>query len=235
MRKFIGLVTTLSFAGMSAASLTACNDNQVSYEPKPVYAGEKASLPAVPTVGKKPVKDGDAYTVWGASYHMRSRVHHRSIANQDIEVVGYVVKTNLPDAPKCAVHRMGKEDPEDCKPPVPTFWVGDTMDAPLNESIKVMGWASNYAQIYDTIKELKKRKRLNRKDEEPLTDARWGVQIPDPLPVKGAKVKVGGSFSTTFTKATSGAEADPIMGIITYDKIEYLEEAKEVASLPGMR
>ena len=235
MRKFIRSITTLSIASIVAVSSVACNNNEIAYEPKPAYAGEKATLPAVPTIGKTPVKDGDAYTVWGASYYMRSRVHNRSVANQDIEIVGYIVKTNLPDAPKCAVHRMGREDPEDCRPPIPTFWIGDTKDAPLNESIKVMGWASNYAQIYDTIKELKRRARRRQKNKEPLTDARWGVQIPDPLPVKGAKVRVGGQFSTTFTKATSGAEADPIMGILTFDKIEYLEKADEVASLPGMR
>ena len=44
-----------------------------------------------------------------------------------------------------------------------------------------------------------------------------------------------GNYSTAFTRATSGTEADPIMGILTYDGIEYQEEPPELATLPGMR
>ena len=108
-------------------------------------------------------------------------------------------------------------------------------DAPLDETIRVMGWASNFAQIYDAIKEYKKRERSRKTDQEPLSDAFWGVNIPNPLPVKGAKVTVKGNYATTFTKATTGVVSDPLMGVMTYDSIEYQEKPDEVATLPGMR
>ena len=228
-------VFKLGFIGLLATSFLGCGGDEAAYVPKPAYTGEKANLPPVSNVPTHAIKAGDAYTVWGASYHLRSRVHRRSIANKDIKITGYIVKTNLPDAPECAVHETGKEDPEGCVAPVPTFWIADSADADLKDSIKVMGWASNFAQLYDAIKEYKKRERLRKQDAEPLLDAFWGVKLPDPLPVKGAKVTVQGNYATTFTKATTGAEADPVMGILTYDSVEYHEAPDEKATLPGMR
>jgi hypothetical protein len=219
-------------------TVAGCGPEEVPYVPKPAYAGEKASLPGVASVPKKTIKEGDAYTVWGASYYLRSRVHHKDVEGKDMKITGYIVKTTLPEAPKCAVHETGKADPEGCVAPIPAFWVGDTKDAPLTECVKIMGWASNYAQLYDAIKEFKKRaakKVKSKKDEEPVSDAFWGVKIPDPLPVAGAKVTVKGSYGTTFTKATSGAEADPIMGLLTFEDITYIEPPTEKASLPGMK
>ena len=70
---------------------------------------------------------------------------------------------------------------------------------------------------------------------EAVTDNFWGVKIPDPLPVKGAKVTVKGDYATTFTKATSGTVADPIMGVMTYEEIETVEQGAEIATLPGMK
>lgn len=221
--------------GLAALSSLGCTNDEVAYEPKPAYTGEKANLPPVGQVPQKPVKQGEAYTVWGAGYHLRSRVYTRDINGKDIQLTGYIVKTNLPDAPECAVHETGKGDPEGCEPPIPTFWLGDTPDAPLDETIRVMGWASNFAQIYDAIKEYKKRERSRKTDQEPLSDAFWGVNIPNPLPVKGAKVTVKGNYATTFTKATTGVVSDPLMGVMTYDSIEYQEKPDEVATLPGMR
>jgi hypothetical protein len=221
-----------------ATSLQACGGEEVKYEPKPAYTGDKANLPAVPNVPQNPIKVGDAYTTWGASYHLRSRVYNATIAGKDIKLTGYIVKTNLPDAPECAVHETGKADPEDCKAEIPTFWIADSPTAELKDSIKVMGWASNYAQIYDAIKEFKKREKVKPnpdKPEEPVMDGFWGVAIPNPLPVKGAKVTVKGEYKTTFTKATSGAVADPVMGVLTYDSLEYLEKPTEKATLPGMK
>jgi hypothetical protein len=61
------------------------------------------------------------------------------------------------------------------------------------------------------------------------------VKIPSPLPVAGYKVTVKGSYSTTFTKATSGAEADPIMGLLTFEELTFLEQPTELATLPGMK
>jgi hypothetical protein len=212
-----------------------CGNEKPTYKPKAAPSGVTASLPAVPNLPQKPLKAGDAYTVWGASYQLRSRVHHKDVANKNIKITGYISKTNLPDAPECAVHKTGKEDPEGCKPPIPTFWLCDAKDAPDADCIRVMGWASNFAQLHDAIEEYEKEKKKDPKEKEPFTDNFWGVKIPDPIPVKGAKVTVKGDYATTFTKATSGAVADPIMGVITYEEIETLEPGPESATLPGMK
>jgi hypothetical protein len=230
----------LGLVGLTATFFSACGKEEEKYQPKPAVTGDKANLPSVPNVPQKPIKDGDAYTVWGASYHLRSRVNNPTISGKDITMVGYIVKTNLPDAPECAVHKKGKADPEDCKPPIPSFWIADTPNADLKESIRVMGWASNFANIHDAIKEFEKREKrppvaTPGKPIEPVTDEMWGVEIPNPLPVKGAKVKIKGEYKTTFTKATSGAVADPIMGTLTFQSMEYLEKPTEVATLPGMK
>jgi hypothetical protein len=218
-----------------AATAVGCGDEGEPYQPKQPPQGVKATLPPVPNVTKNPMKDGEAYTVWGASYSLRSRVHHNDVAGKDLKVTGYIVATNLAEAPKCAVHATGKEDPPDCQAPIPTFWLADSKDAKPQDSIKVLGWASNFAQLYDAVNEYRKRRARKKTDAEPLQDNFWGVKIPFPLPGPGAKVTVTGNYSTAFTRATSGTEADPIMGILTYDGIEYLEEPPELATLPGMR
>jgi len=219
-------------AFLFAASLAAvgCGGDEVKYVPHPANSGAKASLPPVANVPKKPIKNGDAYTVWGASYYLRSPVHTKEVSRKKLSVTGYITKTNLGEAPACAVHKGGKADPENCKPPIPAFWLGDSKDAPESETIKVMGWASNFAQIYDAITEFDKGK----KDAEHL-DTFWQVKVPNPLPAKGAKVTVKGKYSTTFMKASSGAEADPYQGIIDFQDVKVLEPASELATLPGVK
>jgi hypothetical protein len=128
------------------------------------------------------------------------------------------------------VHKGGKADPENCKPPIPAFWIGDSKDAPQNETIKVMGWASNFAQIYDAIKEFDKGK-----EDAEYSDTFWGVKIPNPLPAVGAKVTVSGTYSTTFTQSSTGAEADPFMGLLAMQELKVLEPASELSTLPGMK
>jgi hypothetical protein len=211
-------------------SLCGCGGEEVKYEPKPAVSGAKAQLPPVPNVAKKPLKAGDAYTIFGASYSLRSRVHRKEVVGKKISLTGYITKTNLADAPECAVHKGGKADPEDCKPPVPTFWLGDTKDAPEGDTIKVLGWASNFAQIFDAIEEFDKGKE----DAEHL-DTFWGINTPKPLPAQGAKVTVTGTYSTTFMQASAGAEADPYQGILSYQEMTVIEEAPELATLPGVK
>ena len=219
----------LSLLAISTA-LTGCGGDEVKYEPRPAYSGTKASLPPAANVPKKPVKNADAYTVWGASYSLRSRVHRKEVAGKKLTLVGYITKTNLADAPACAVHKGGKADPENCKPPIPAFWIGDSKDATEAESIKVMGWASNFANLYDAIQEFDRPK-----DDAGYDDQQWGVKVPNPLPAKGAKVTVKGKFSTTFSKASSGAEADPYQGIVDFQDVTVLEQAPELATLPGVK
>jgi hypothetical protein len=215
-------------AAVALLSLFGCGSEEVKYQPRPAPKVQ-ASLPAVPNVPQTPIKRGDVYTIWGASYSLRSRVLHKTLGDKPISIEGYITETNLDKAPACAVHKGGKADPEDCKPPVPTFWIADSKDAPRSDSMMVMGWASNYAQLFDAIKEIDEKG-----DKAEPSDTFWGKPIPNPLPAKGAKVRITGHYGTTFTGASTGAQADPIMGIMTYDKWEVLEQAADLATLPGV-
>jgi hypothetical protein len=94
-----------------------------------------------------------------------------------------------------------------------------------------MGWASNFANLYDAIQEFDKPKQ----EDGGYDDQLWGVKVPNPLPAKGAKVTVKGKFSTTFMKASSGAEADPYQGIVDFQDVTLLEPAAELATLPGVK
>lgn len=207
-----------------------CGQEEVPYKPRPANSGERASLPPAANLPKKPIKNGDVWTVWGASYSLRSRVHRKEVAGKRLSISGYITKSNMTEAPACAVHKAGKADPEDCKAPVPAFWIGDSKDAPESESIKVMGWASNFAQIFDAIDEFDKGK-----DNAEYNDSNWGVKVPNPLPAVGAKVTVTGQYGVSFSKASSGAEADPFMGVLDFQEMTVQEQAPELATLPGKK
>ena len=226
------LVRASVVAVLSVAAV-GCQE-KVKYHPRPAVSGMKASMPAVPNVPQKPLKAGGDWTVWGASFTLRSRVHHAEINTKKITVTGYIGKTNLPDAPECSVHKGGKADPEGCKAPVPTFWLCDQKGDKIEDCIKVMGWASNFAQIYDAIEKYDKEKDKDPADQEPYKDTFWGLELPRPIPNTGAKVTVEGTYTTTFTGASTGTAADPIMGILTYKNMKYLEPPPEIAILPGM-
>ena len=219
--------------GMS--SLAGCGGGSgTEYKAKPAYSGKAASLPAVPTLPKKPKKVGDAYTVWGAIHDLHSRVQSpKLLAQEQITIVGYIVKTNLDQAPPCAVHKTGKADGKECEktpPAVPMFWIGDEKTTPVNEAIPVMGWASNYAKIYDAIEKYKKKD-----NKDVAKDDAWNAIIPNPIPAKDGKVKIVGKYGTTFTLASTGVEANPLTGIVTYKTLEYLEPPPAPGTLPGMK
>jgi hypothetical protein len=216
-------------AALLASSLAGCGQKEEPYQAKAAYSGKKPSLPAVPTLPNKNRKEGDAYTVWGASHDLRSVVHHADFADKEISIVGWVVKTNYADAPECAVHKVGKADPVDCKAPVPTFWIADGKEE-KSETIAVMGWASNYAQIYTMIEEIDKKE-----DEAKHQDIFFGHELVNPLPNVGGKVRVTGRYGVTYTKHTGGAASNPKWGIMTVGKIEWIEKPPEPAVLPGMK
>src|SRR5882672_4767580 len=215
-----------------AAALAACTPSEEPYKPQPAYSGRKANLPGVPTMPSKPIKVGDAYTIYGASHHLKSRVHNPDVNGKDINITGYIVKTNLGEAPACAVHKTGKGDKDDCKAPIPAFWIADEKGDDKN-TIKVMGWASNFAQIYDAVQKYSAPK--GAKEVEPVKDEFWAVDVPNPIPNVGAKVSINGNFGVSFTKATSSVETDPSHGILTYAKLTYVEPPPEPGTLPGMK
>jgi tetratricopeptide (TPR) repeat protein len=206
------------------APLTSAISPAVAARPAPLARG----LPT-PKLVLLPQRVGEAYTVWGAGHAFRSRQHRREVTDKPIAITGYVVKTNLGRAPRCAVHRGGIADPENCRADIPAFWLGDRRDAPEADCIKVMGFASNYAQLYDAI-----RQADSSKPDEPYWDTFWGQKIPNPLPAAGAKLTVRGNYGLIFAKASSGAEADPVMGILDFRERDVLEEAPQLETLPGV-
>ena len=195
-----------------------------------------ASHPRPPTLpalrlDKEPIQfDDDSLTVWGASYYLRSRRHRVEVTHEVVSITGYVTKTNLPDAPACAVHRAGRADPDNCRSEIPTFWLGDKPDAPEGDAIRVLGFASNYAQLYEAILLMDRGKAGER-----YVDTFWGVAVPNPLPALGAKVTVRGRFGASFTKASSGIITDTTMGILTFEEMLTLEPGREPATLPGLK
>jgi hypothetical protein len=203
------------------------------YQPQPAYSGRSPDLPALPALPSWPVKVGDAYTVRGATHHLRSRFHHDDVEGKTISIVGYVVRTNYDAAPVCAVHRTGVGDPSSCRAPVPMFAIADEKGE-TGTAIDVMGWASNFAQIFTLIDAIDKAPK-GREAKVRLRDELWGDELPNPLPNVGAKVKVTGKYAITFTRATGGVASNPRYGILTAGRIEYLEPPAKRAALPGMR
>jgi hypothetical protein len=210
-----------------------CGQTEKPYQAKPAYSGKRPTLPAVPTLPDKARKDGDAFTVYGATHDLRSRVHSDDFRDKQTTIQGYVVKTNYADAPACSIHKTGKGDPADCKAPIPTFWIADDLGE-KDELVQVMGFASNFAQLFTLISAIDEAPKGDE-DKVKLNDEFWGMELPNPVPEVGAKVKLTGAYGVTFTKATKGAAANPKHGILTVEKIEYVEKPKQRASLPGMK
>lgn len=223
---------TLALAAL-VAGVAGCGADEQPYQAKPAFSGRKATLPAVPTLPTKNKKEGDAYTVWGVTHDLRSRVHFEDVNGKKLSIVGYVVSTNYKDAPACSVHKTGKADSADCKAPVPAFYIADEKGE-TKDVIEVMGWASNFAQLFSMIEALDKAAK-GKESEVKLADEFWGQDLPNPIPNVGAKVKVTGNYGVTFTKATGGAAANPKYGIMTAETIEYVEPPSEKAYLPGMK
>ncbi len=207
-------------AGAAAAT---CGADE-PYHAAPPASGSAPELPEVPTIPPRPAKVGDAWTVFGATHALRSRFSATDVSSHEISIVGYIVDENMKTAPTCAIHKTGKADPEGCTAPIPTFVIGDTKDA--TTGIKVMGWARNYAILFDANALYAKGKPA-----QPLLDEMIQVEVPYPLPAIGAKVKVTGTFSFAFTRLSTGMVTDPQNGILTYRRMEVLEPAPKPAKL----
>ncbi|HSQ64769.1 MAG TPA: hypothetical protein VLM85_16205 [Polyangiaceae bacterium] len=225
----------LSLALVASSGLVAlmpgCNSNEDPYKPVPAWSGKKVSLPAPPALPTDPIKSGDAYTVYGAIHHLNSLYHNAEVTSKDITIVGYIVDSNIPRAPACAVHKTGKKDPDDCKwsdgkdLQIPTIWISDSKTDEKAPRIRVMGFADNYANLFDANEKYQHLKDPPG-EKDVVKDELWGVDIPFPLPGVGAKLKVTGRYGVNFAKSSTGIEADPMHGIMTYQaggKWEYVE------------
>jgi hypothetical protein len=219
-----------------------CGGNDEPYKVTPAWSGKKANLPPVPQLPTSPIKVGDSYTVYGAIHHLNSRIHKGDVTAKDISLVGYIVDTNIPNAPACAVHPTGKKDPDNCVTEIPTFTIADAKGDKSGQKIRVMGWASNFANVYDAMQKYKNpayAKDPPKHAEKPdnagktgylMQDELWAIDIPFPLPAVGAKVKITGKYGTIFGKSSAGLVADPFSGVMTYTQIETLEPPPEPAA-----
>lgn len=221
----LGLVLTVLVVGCSSGA-------DDPYSPAPAWSGRTPSLPTPPTLSATPIKVGDAYTVHGASHHLRSRIHEKDVTKAPITIQGYIVEENLSDAPGCALHKTGKADPENCpaagQPPIeiPSFWIADEKDAGKDKPrIRVLGFAKNYATVWDAFQKYKNLKEIKNPEKDLVKDDMWNVDVPYPLPAVGAKVKVTGTYGFTFSKVSTGLVSDPVNGVLTYEKIEYVDLA----------
>jgi hypothetical protein len=228
-------------AGLGAALPLAagCGDTDSVYKPVPAYSGKKADLPAVPTLPNNPMKIGEAYTIFGAIHQMKSRYHADEVTKKDITLQGYIVDTNIPTAPACAIHKIGKKDPDDCKSEIPSFWIADNATDKTGQKIRVLGWASNFANVNEAMTKYKNAKDPPKHAEKPdnagkpgylVQDDVWNNDIPYPIPAVGERVKVTGKYGTLSSKASSGLVSDPQNGVMTYGTMEVLEPPAEPAA-----
>ena len=226
------------FGALAVIVLTvSCGSGDEPYKPAPAWSGRAPSLPTPPAINQAPVKVGDSYTIAGASHHLRSRMHSVEVTKNSISITGYIVEESFSQAPSCAIHKVGKKDPDDCPPAgsppieIPSFWIADTKaagkDAPR---IRVLGWAKNIATVYEAMEKYNKLKEIKDPTKDYFKDDIWSVDVPYPIPAVGAKVKVTGKYGFTFSKSSTGLVSDPVNGVITYEKVEVIEPAPEKAA-----
>ena len=212
----------------------SCGSSDEPYKPAPAWSGRAASLPSPPQITTPPIKTGDSYTIAGASHQLRSRLHSTEVTKASITMIGYIVEENISTAPSCAIHKVGKKDPDDCPPQgappieIPSFWIADEKNAGKDKPrIRVLGWAKNYASVYEAMEKYKNLKEVKDPAKDLYKDELWSVDVPYPLPAVGAKVKVTGKYGFVFSKASTGLVSDPINGVMTYEKMEVVEPAPE--------
>jgi hypothetical protein len=219
----IGLALAVTVLSVS------CGSNDEPYKPAPVWSGRKPGLPAPPTLNSAPIKVGDAYTIAGAAHQLRSRYHDKEVTAKPITIQGYIVEENISTAPACAIHKTGKADKEDCVAEIPSFWIADEKGAGKDKPrIRVMGWAKNFATVFDAMEKYKTLKEVKDPAKDLVKDEMWGTTVPFPLPATGAKIKITAKYGYTFAKSSTGLVSDPTWGVITYEgdsKIEIVEPA----------
>jgi hypothetical protein len=204
-------------------------DVRPAYRAPAALSGPAPILPSV-VIPSRAERDGDAFTVWGARHLLKSRHRSKEVTSGPITIVGWIVATNYASAPRCAVHPAGQADPPDCVAPLPAFFIADARDD-KDVRISVLGWVSNWAQLYMMIQAIEKAPPGERAS---YTDVFFGQEVPNPVPDVGARVRVTGHYGFTFARSTGSGAADPQNGIFTLDRIEYLAEPPRPATLPGM-
>ncbi|MEZ4444515.1 MAG: hypothetical protein R3B72_35905 [Polyangiaceae bacterium] len=199
--------------------------------PPPSCAQIPGTVPALPAIELSDLpftNDDGTYTVFGATHHLRLQARNAEVTQQPITVSGCITATNYEQAPACAVHRTGVADPANCEAPAPSFHLAD--DCSGGVAVRVMGWASNWAQIFTMIEGIDQYG-----DEAVLEDEFFGHELPNPIPAVGSRVRATGTYGHFYTRGSRGRAADPRYGILTASRIELIQRAPKRALLPGMR
>ncbi len=148
----------------TAAKAEVCDDTE-PYRPRAASTAPPPNLPVVPEIPNVTVKVGPDYTVTGAVRRLRGG-HHAEDFSTEVSVVGVIVSSNLEAAPACALHRAGQRDPAHCVTEIPSFTIADDAQAPAR--IRVLGWASNFASVFEALTLAKTREgSLGRRATRP--------------------------------------------------------------------
>ena len=75
---------------------------------------------------------------------------------------------------------------------------GEVLEHTKGPKIRVVGWARNFAVVYDAMVAYKKLKP-DQQPKEPINDDILNVPLPNPLPSIGAKVKITGAYNVAKT------------------------------------
>jgi hypothetical protein len=223
-----GRQAMVGIAALLAVVASGCGGDDNPYKPQPAWSGKKASIPAPPTLPSTPIKTGDGYTVYGAIHQLRSLIHAKDVTAAPITVTGYIVDSNIPRAPACAIHKTGKADPDKCDTEVPSFWIADDKGNTKGPKIRIVGFARNYAVLCDAMKEYGKLKP-GEQPKEPVKDDILNVDEPNPLPSVGAKVKITGAYNVAKT-VVSDMVSEPTGGVMALQKMDTLEPAPSPAA-----
>jgi hypothetical protein len=242
MQSVLSRRLVLSAVTLASVLAAACGGGDTPYTtPKEeLYdGGKKPQLPTPPPTAPTPIKTSDGYTVYGASHYLRSfdpatgaPIHNKDVTANPITIVGYIVDTNVPRAPKGCQHPQGQGDKDcadvnTCCPKtaeVPTFSIADSKGDTTGQRIRVVRWARNYAVIFDAMDAYSKLKPGDKPDK-PIHDEVYDVDLPFPLPAVGAKVKITGTYGVSTHRLANSQVADPVNGVMEMDKIEFVEQA----------
>lgn len=86
----------------------------------------------------------------------------------------------------------------------------------------MLGWASSFSQVFEA-KRLGRASASGGKPAKLWRDERWGNEVPWPLPTKGKRVRVRGTYASHFDRIAGGTVSEPRTGLLALEQLEQLE------------